>query len=266
MKNRYTDRDQRARTHVPPALLGSLLEETLDPPTRDRVQVHVQDCPRCLATYGELARIAVSSGTGVGLEAAPESWVTQTKALASPPRAPRRGFPRGLAAVTLAAAAMGFVLIPLLSRSPEFRVPASVEQQLQRSSDWVFVSGQPQELTFRSSGTLVPGVEADLGTMAREYDTVIEQGNTPSPAFAAALINGYLAVGNLESARVRLRDAKARIPEDADLLQAEAAVAYRESRLVEARALLERVLTLDAGNAIAARNAALVEQELTGER
>jgi len=253
-----------AHEHASPEMLAALVDGTLKPQVSKEVELHLRHCRRCFATYGELARMQASTGTGFGLKTAPPAWMAEAKAIARPVPPPRSGFPRSLAAIALVAAVLGFALVPMLTRESAFVMPGPIAEQLAQSGDWVYVAGAEANSNDarRGSADLVPGVDDALTELGRRYNEVKTEGDPHAAAMAAALVSGYLATGYPNTANEYLRDALPRFPKDPELLSAAAAVAYADSRLEECIELLNRVLDLDGGDAVAQENQTRVLHEL----
>jgi Tfp pilus assembly protein PilF len=76
------------------------------------------------------------------------------------------------------------------------------------------------------------------------------------------LISGYLATGEVESARLYVQDARLRFPEDTRFLVLDAIIAYRSSEMDRAERLLHTALENDPRNGAALLNLALVQYEM----
>ncbi|MCH7548421.1 MAG: tetratricopeptide repeat protein, partial [Candidatus Krumholzibacteriota bacterium] len=85
--------------------------------------------------------------------------------------------------------------------------------------------------------------------------------DTTSPEVAHWLIGGFLAVGQLENARLYVEDARRRYPGDQRFVILEAIVAYRSNDMPRAERLLQFTLRQDPYNGVAMLNLALVQYE-----
>jgi tetratricopeptide (TPR) repeat protein len=101
-----------------------------------------------------------------------------------------------------------------------------------------------------------PAVTDALHDLAEAY-----RDDRTSPEVAHWLISGFLAVGQLENARLYVEDARRRYPGDQRFVILEAIVAYRGNDMQRAERLLQLALQRDPFNGVALLNLGLVQYE-----
>jgi tetratricopeptide (TPR) repeat protein len=238
---------------------------------REEARSHLASCPEC--------RDAVRES-----ELWLATWTSQPEAFADEANARRatRSFLRDLSAGAPAgsrwrrwaltgSALVAAVLAFLIWKPNDDRLPFSIAP--------VTTAIEETALTSR---VLIPGAEnADL----KERDAFRSGVAQPSPEtdaalhrlveayldgsgdedVAATLVAGYLATGQLGSARDFVKDARARYPDDGRLLVLDGLVAYLEGRTNEAEDLLRSALARDPRDSVAMVNLAQLLSD-TGRR
>jgi anti-sigma factor RsiW len=101
---------------------------------------------------------------------------------------------------------------------------------------------------------------ATVSNALRDLAEAYRDDKTP-PEVAHWLIGGFLAVGQLENARLYAEDARRRYPGDQRFMILEAIVAYRSSDMKRAERLLQLALQEDPLNGVALLNLGLVQYE-----
>jgi len=145
--------------------------------------------------------------------------------------------------------------------------------------DTLFQPLQQAAASASAEGSIVlPGVEGAVATTSPLHrsgfvqpDDAISSALTgltrayrekPTTDVAHWLITGYLATGELESARLYVQDARLRFPDDTRFLVLDAIIAYRSSDMDRAERLLQTALVTDPHNGAAMLNLALVQYEM----
>ena len=187
----------------------------------------------------------------------------------NPAPAPHRGFPRSRAVGMALAAGLALAVVAGawfretggLDRDPAFgRIHALLESSAHHGPLLPGTAGaayDPQPLT-RSRGLDSAGT---AGVRALLKDLQEEQDHGPS---AALEIAGYLALDDLAMADIRARRELDAGGDDPDLWLVAGVLAYRQSRLEDARAFFLRTLNERPGDPEARFNLALVQSETGG--
>jgi len=274
-------------THLTDEQLAQLVDGSISDPARVLLEEHLRACRTCFGAYEDALRYRAVWSTDPAVFRAPASITTIAHEM--PLRVARQQAEREreadsgalgaritwrslipaigaavvvVAMVTALALWRPDMMRPAPGEYSELFVPvkAAVEEAsiggaiMLPGGEAVAASTMP---AFRSGrATASEHVSNALASLAEAY----RDEDTP-PEVAHWLISGFLAVGELESARLYSEDSRRRYPGDERFVILEAIVAYRSNDMKRAERLLQMALRDNPRNGAALLNLGLVQYE-----
>ena len=221
------------------------------------LQEHLERCPDCFAAYSE----AVMSGGDYRQDPtrfpAPDEVLRAARRVPAVPDRPRPSPLRRIRTIWIGGSGVAMAAIVLMLLWPgqdrDPRMPPEVSELVSRVSVNGFPlpgATAPEEHPVYRTGD--PG---DLSALQELQDLDARYEEAPSAALAVWRSAGYLALGDVRTARAILGEARRRYPENVDLLVIKAAIEHRDGDPIGARAHIEAAISLDRDNdaALAAR-------------
>ena len=257
--------------HLAIDALAALADGRLPEPDAERARQHLATCAQCLDAFATAAGVHLRGPAA--LDAVDPSLIALGKAVASAPaagpRLPGAGArlrrtagvwrPRVLWPAVTSAALAGLALVlfwPAGRSAPDMTQLAGVELAplhgaLRDMSVYVegalvlpggeaFADAKPGPAQRSADGAASPQVHQTLAGL----EDLEAKGGLTSPRLAYWLGVGYLAVGDLTTARIHLDQALRRFPDQVDLLLLDAVYANRNNELTVAEQRLRSVLAV----------------------
>ncbi|MDH3198123.1 MAG: tetratricopeptide repeat protein [Candidatus Krumholzibacteria bacterium] len=234
---------------------------------------HLRACPECSRALQDLRRYTAIWETDASVLRAPAELAAFAHGLPRRERAAGRPLwttwaPRLAAASALVAAVAAIALWQ------PWRGPAG-------GGDYDRLLGPVQaavETASNGGAILLPGAEATAASTLPGYraghadadEAVAEALRMLSQVYLAGrasadvahwLVSGFIAVGDIETARVYAEDARLRFPDDVRFIVLEAITAYRSNEMPRAERLLQTALERDPQSGAALLNLGLVQYE-----
>jgi len=250
--------------HPSALTLASLARGEIPEPEKEAYANHLARCRRCMARYAEF----VEQVMGKHQDTVPPDWINRAQAVSQTARdsTDTRTLKPNLKWVWGAALASGIVLVLLFfnrGHTPD-SVPvalrATLAAELRADAQGSLVYGDdlpPEPRGVRGSG-------AD-GNSSMDELLDIYRARPSDPVAAYWLVAGYLARNQLRNADPFLREALQTFPEDLRFLNLAAILAYKENRLEDAKANLQKAAAKDRSATVLV-NLALVRRQQGDEK
>lgn len=273
--------------HLTSEQLSQLVDGSISDPARVLLEEHLRSCRSCFAAYEDALRYRAVWETDPAIFRAPSpiaALAHETPRRAARERAHmereaqrgRLGSRPGWRALLPAAGAAVIVVAlvgalslwrpdmmqPARGEYSEFFAPVKAAVEEASTGGAIVIPGAESVAAmtvpaFRSGrATASEHVSAALGSLAEAY----RDKDTP-PEVAHWLISGFLAVGELENARLYAEDSRRRYPGDERFVVLEAIVAYRSNDMKRAERLLQLALRENPHSGAALLNLGLVQYE-----
>jgi tetratricopeptide (TPR) repeat protein len=271
--------------HLTSEQLSQLVDGSISDPERVLLEEHLRSCRDCFGAYEDALRYHAVWHTDPAVFRAPAAIAavaheTPRRAAREKARAEREAqrlgtragwrslMPAAVAAVVVVALVGALamwrpdVMEPARGEYSEFFVPVKAAVEEASTGGAIMLPGAESVAattvpSFRSGrATASEHVSAALVSLARAY----RDEDTP-PEVAHWLISGFLAVGELENARLYAEDSRRRYPGDERFVVLEAIVAYRSNDMKRAERLLQLALRENPHSGAALLNLGLVQYE-----
>ena len=262
--------------HLTQAQLSTMADGAIPEAERALLEEHLHTCRSCYLAYQDAVRYRAIWETDPSVFRAPAAITAiahETPLRGSrhvePSKRARRSWVPALGAVAAVLALVAVlavwrpdILRPQHSEYSELFGPvrAAVEKAstggsivLPGAESVAAVTVPTHRAGFVEANPVVSKALRDLAEAYRDDRT--------APEVAHWLISGFLAVGQLENARLYVEDARRRYPGDQRFVILEAIVAYRSSDMARAERLLQFALQQDPLSGVALLNLALVQYE-----
>lgn len=260
--------------HLTEQQLAALADASISEAERAFLAEHLRTCAGCHEAYRDAVRYRAILLADASVFRAPDEAVELARRIARPKPAERPARPRvrwfnprlvaGLSAAAILVTAAVLWKSGFTPRSEYDRYIMPLQQAAASAS---------------AEGSIVmPGVEESVSTTSTLHRTGFVQTDDAittaldglkeayredaNAEVAHWLISGYLATGEIESARLYVQDARIQFPEDTRFLVLDAIIAYRSSEMDRAERLLRDALDNDPHNGAAMLNLALVQYEM----
>lgn len=255
--------------HPDPESLAELAEGTLERDAARALREHLAACRPCTAAYVDAVRYRAAWLARPELFARAPEAARRVLALRRARRRERWPHPGRVVAAVAAGLVIAFaaaLTIELAGRAPmtHLALTPAVLAASERSSSLGLVLPGGERLADRPAPAYRAGFERPRADLEREVDGLVEhyERGDRSPAQAARVIEGLLAIDDLEAARAYAREALRNLPDDVTLLACAAVASYRSNdlagaeqslRRAQARAPGDPVVSLDLGLVLRAR-------------
>ena len=274
-------------SHLTDEQLSQLVDGSISDPARVLLEEHLRACRSCFGAYEDALRYRAVWETDPAMFRAPasiaaiahETPLRVARRQATREREAHGGIPgtplswRSLMPAMGAAVVVVAMVVALALWRPDMMRPAPgeyselfvpVKAAVEEASTGGAIMLPGAEAVAAStvpafrSGRATPNehVSAALASLAKAY----RDEDTP-PEVAHWLISGFLAVGELENARLYSEDSRRRYPGDERFIILEAIVAYRSNDMKRAERLLQLALRENPRSGAALLNLGLVQYE-----
>jgi tetratricopeptide (TPR) repeat protein len=238
---------------------------------------HLRACSECSRALQDLRRYAAIWETEASVLRAPAELVAFAHGLPRRERAAQRAADRPLWITwvpRLAAASAVVAVVAAIALWQPWRGPTG-------GGDYDRLLGPVQaavETASNGGAILLPGAEATAASTLSGYraghadaDPAVSEAlrmlsqvyleGRASADVAHWLVSGFIAVGDIETARVYAEDARLSFPDDVRFIVLEAIAAYRSNEMPRAERLLQTALERDPQSGAALLNLGLVQYE-----